>query len=521
MLQVKYACAEFMLMVLKSERSTGEALRIRRSSELYSLTDIQHEADRVIASSFASVARSVAFLESSFEEVLSLLQSDYILEPNENVFFEAAVAWIRRDPEAREQHLDQIMSCVRFPLIESHLILNSIQKDPLIQKSTVCYDYIEDAKRYQLLPLLQSTLQTERTRPRSTSRDTVIYCFSSSGQFKCYIPRYDKWYSLASPFFIDSSGMSIAEQDLKVPSTGKHSLLVVSGLVYLCTHSLRHDGVEGDHFDLVQIQSFCLETNSWKECSLPSKLDHPTFAMECNNTLYTCSRNAVERYHPDMDSWEVASVSRLSVCQFAVSDENKIFLYAMEDGICQEISMDRPSLVNTRQVMSPNRFVTETVGATKLPNHEVLLSQRTMSGISRKIFSVKSNLWRDGNIYYGHSPMQPRPGQHYPVCFDTSEPWEILCDRNDQVLYVLSTKSGLTNVPQIRREMSGQKVSTPAAIPATKRKTDAVLPFYRVDMADKSWTRLSSLPEFMASSVSLQMCISDGQSSMGNANIII
>ena len=81
--QVKYACAEFMLLVLKSERSTDEALRIRRCAELYSLTDLQHEADRVIASAFASVARSTAFLESSLDEVLSLLRSDYILEPNE------------------------------------------------------------------------------------------------------------------------------------------------------------------------------------------------------------------------------------------------------------------------------------------------------------------------------------------------------------------------------------------------------------------------------------------------------
>lgn len=254
MFQVKYACAEFMLMVLKSERSTGEALRIRRSAELYSLTDIQHEADRVIASSFASVARSDAFIESSFEEVLSLLQSDYILEPNEYIFFEASVAWIRRDPECRELHLDQIMSCVRFPLIESHLILNSIQKDSLIQKSSLCNEYIEDAKRYQLLPLLQSTLQTERTKPRCTSRDTVIYCLSSSGHFKCYVPRYDKWYSLESAFFLDSFVGSIAEQDLKSQYVVKHSLVTVSGLVYLCTHSSR-PGIEGNHFELVQIQS--------------------------------------------------------------------------------------------------------------------------------------------------------------------------------------------------------------------------------------------------------------------------
>jgi len=81
-----------------------------------------------------------------------------------------------------------------------------------------------------------------------------------------------------------------------------------------------------------------------------TQVDVPTFVMECNNTLYACSRNAVERYHADIDSWEVVSVSHLSPCQFAVSDDNKIFLYAMEEGISQELSMDRPTMVNTRQV---------------------------------------------------------------------------------------------------------------------------------------------------------------------------
>jgi kelch repeat and BTB domain-containing protein 3 len=262
---VKYACAEFMLLVLKSERSTDEALRIRRSAELYSLTDLQHEADRVIASSFASVARSTAFLESNLEEILSLLRSDYILEPNEYVFYYAAIAWIKHDLESRQRHLDVVMPCVRFPLIESHLLLNIVQKEPLVIKSELCQEFIEEAKRYQLLVRAQSTMQTERTRPRCTSRDTVVYCLSSAGHFKCYVPRYDRWYSLGASYLPDDS-----DHDATRP-TMKHSLIVVSGVVYLCSRASRHPEDLG-HLEVVQIQCFSLETNAWKLCSLPSKV---------------------------------------------------------------------------------------------------------------------------------------------------------------------------------------------------------------------------------------------------------
>ena len=290
----------------------------------------------------------------------------------------------------------------------------------------------------------------------------------------------------------------------------EQNLITVGGIVYACTQATRPEEVGS--FEMVRLQQYSMEKNEWTDCNLPSKVGVPTFLIECNNTLYACSRNAVERYHQEQNSWEVISISRLSPCQFAVSDENRIVLYTLEDGISQEMNMDRPTMVTTRQVMSPNRFVTEVVGACKLPNHEVFLSLRTISGINRKIFNVKTNMWRDAHIYHhpSRAPMQPRSGDHYPPCFDFSELWQCLCDRTNNILYFLSTKSGMVSLPNDK-----------SSSPASPSKLDGVLPFYRVDLnkSAKTWTRLASLPEYLGCS-SLQMCICDGQSSMGSASVL-
>ena len=443
--EVKCACAEFMLMVLNSDIAATEALTIRRSAELYSLTDLEHEADRVITLMFAKVAVSAAFCDLPYHELLSLFQSDYIQEGNEFIFWQAAVAWIKHNQEERSHVIDELMTCVRFPLILPEILLSTIAEDPLMSKSDRCKELIEEAMKYQLLPSSQSILQTCRSKPRCTTRNTVIYCLSVAN-FKCYIPEYNRWYSLASPPG-KRDITTVHRHSTTTPNNhcSQCYLVTVAGLVYACTQATRLEEV--GNFQLIRMQQYSLNENIWKECSLPVKVSIPTFLIECNAELYACSRNAVERYVPDKNTWEVVSISRLSPCQFAVSDENRILLFSLEEGICQEMCMDRPNLIATRQVMSPNRFISEVISATKLPNHDVFLSLRTLSGISRKIFNVKSNLWRDAGIFHGTSCIQPRPGQHFPHWMNPSEPWITLGDRNSNTLYILATKSGMCDIP--------------------------------------------------------------------------
>jgi len=135
-------------------------------------------------------------------------------------------------------------------------------------KSKQCLELIEESKRYQLLTHSQSSMQTDRTRPRCTIRDTVIYCLSSTGHFKCYIPRYDRWYSLAASNFRDD----LSPLDASTAPGMKHSLIVVSGCVFLCSRASRHTEETAGLMEVVQIQCFSLETNMWKSCSLPSKV---------------------------------------------------------------------------------------------------------------------------------------------------------------------------------------------------------------------------------------------------------
>ena len=139
---------------------------------------------------------------------------------------------------------------------------------------------------------------------------------------------------------------------------------------------------------------------------------------------------------------------------------------------------------------------------TKLPNSEVFLQLRTITGISRKVFNIRTNLWRDCSISHGLAPLQPHAGVHYPLCVDPSDPWGVVCDKSLNALYVLALKSGMADIPARKHD--------PCVC------VDGRLPFYRLDMASREWKRLANLPECLASQ-DVQMCVVDGDDSMATS----
>ena len=224
----KEFCAEFMSMVLKSNSAPAEALKIRRSAELYSLSDLVYESDRLIGSRFHDVVSSEAFYSLSLEEIRRLLGNEDVEEGDESNFWYAAVAWLRYDLHNRFQHVDTVMKNIRFPLIDPQTLITKIQADELIIKSPMCESLVEEAMKYQLLRSSQSKLQSSRTKPRCTEDKTIIYCLAGEERFMCYVVHHNRWYSLLAPQ-LNSSNMDV---DGVFQEQLKFSIVCVNAKVY-------------------------------------------------------------------------------------------------------------------------------------------------------------------------------------------------------------------------------------------------------------------------------------------------
>ncbi len=259
------------------------------------------------------------------------------------------------------------------------------------------------------------------------------------------------------------------------------------------------------HFQVKSLHRYELCQNAWHDCCLPNYVDYTTL-IECSNHLYACSREAIEEYVPETNIWEMVSSAKMGPYQFAVSDENCLYFYNLVEGLSMVMRVDRHFEVKRQEIHTPTRYVADVLGVTKLPHHEVLISLRNLTGMSRKIFNMKTNMWKDFNLYHGLAHIQPKAGVQYPQCLDIADLWKMLCDRNCNTIYVLGTKSGMSDIPgngkQNRNEIRG---------------LDGVLPFYQVNLEGQVWKRLAVLPESL-NVTSIKLCISDGLSSMATCS---
>ena len=427
------------------------------------------------------VMRTPAFLELSCDDVISLLRRDDIVQASEFVFWEAAVKWLEHDRDVRSVFTPAVMGVVRFPLIDPEYILGPVLQHPLKTRCADCMRWVQDAMKYQLLPAAQSDNQTAQTKPRCTRRQALVYSLGGRRQFKCYVPDHNRWYSLAAPTrcHVTSGG------------SGMLRLLAVAGDVYVAVESSPAEEV--GHLVLLSLERYDIDANEWGACALPDRLEPPVTLIGCAGRLYACARCGVERYDSACDTWRRVVSYKATPYQFAVSDGAAIHLYNLEDGTLQTVDVDTASLT-MRQIMTPNRFTTDVTGVTKLSGHEVLLSLRTVGGVSRKILDIKSNLWRDANLC--HDFGNPRQCQGHKTSVDTAN-WKIVCDRNSTTLFLLATQVSLAGIPP--GGVNGD------LLPGASHDS---LSFLKVDLISRQWRRLASLPDTMAVG-GLHMCISD------------
>lgn len=506
----KQICTGFMMEVLEADRAlcTKEVLFIKRSASMYCLPMLDLQCERIISANFQSVVESNAFICLSLDEIISLLGSDAIELQEEELFFEAAVRWISHDPSERKQYMDRLMHTIRFPLIQPCILINDIQP---MMTSSACQALLQHAFHYQLQPLMQSLMQSPQTKPRygKCANKTAIYCLSGIGhQFMCFLPNFNCWYSLrALPSVLEYTD----DQDLHI------RLLSISQVVYACVVAKNPEQV--GHSIMRAMYKYDLCNNEWQTCSLPSGSVHQCFLLECNFVLYACSRDGIQSYDSKHDTWQIVHSLELGPCQFAVSDSDteELHFFNLESGVLQSVSVNsRTKPTMQTQVLTPSRFPAEIHDVTKLCAHDVLLTMRTVTGLSRKIFNVRSHTWRDTNLSYGSTSGYPRGGVNHPLCIDNNDHWAVVCDRGANALYVLGMKSGLSDIPT-RRRMKQREVPTQGKM--AESALDARLPFYKVDLILHTWSRLASVPEALAAN-SLQLCINDGRSSMATGLLI-
>ena len=179
---------------------------------MYSCVDLENVSKRFIYQHFLEVVRTEEFFLLPEQDVVSLLKSDQLQVEQEEEVYEAAMSWLKYDLRNRAHCCCNVLSKIRFALLDKEFLLSNVYKSELINKCTKCKDRVANALRIrndnQALALIGS-----RSQPQS------IYVIGGRNSVDCQLSsceRYDaardRWIPQVS--YPLTSGQSLLTFDL-------------------------------------------------------------------------------------------------------------------------------------------------------------------------------------------------------------------------------------------------------------------------------------------------------------------
>ena len=222
--RVRDACAEFLMTRL----SPSNVIGVKSFAETLTCCSLVKACQKYIQKFFPALIHNSEFLGLSVTELSDILSQDQLHVSSESVVFEAVLIWVKHDETDRKEHLPELLSLVRLPLLTPHYLSDEVASEELIRTSLKCRDLIDEARDYHLMPERRILMQRFKTKPRRCKDlDGVIYAVggqtksgNSLSTVEVYDPILSRWQ--------DAEAMSMLRSRVGV-AVMKNNLYAIGG----------------------------------------------------------------------------------------------------------------------------------------------------------------------------------------------------------------------------------------------------------------------------------------------------
>ena len=185
-------CNEHLLAIMQS--NVEACIDVHGLAKYDVVKDLRQKSWKVITRNFDRVVTSKPFLEWSEDELLQYLQEDDLNVENENPVFEAVVAWVKHDEEARKSSFSRLAGSLRLAHCSPAFLKEVVAKEPLMES---CHKL--------LLDVLLGETPPEATQARSgkgkhyaatahTPTDTIVILGGTADNgTKCWVLKNGEW----------------------------------------------------------------------------------------------------------------------------------------------------------------------------------------------------------------------------------------------------------------------------------------------------------------------------------------
>lgn len=140
---------------LKNQLHPSNCLGIGDFADHHGFTELKAAALCFAEKHFLEVIKCDEFLSAPFEQVSSILKSDFLDVASEKEVFDAIVQWISHDEFPRKKHLTEFLKDVRLPLLPPKILGKfSYCKTSTYTPIRYTFRYLKNNLKYIYLGLL-------------------------------------------------------------------------------------------------------------------------------------------------------------------------------------------------------------------------------------------------------------------------------------------------------------------------------------------------------------------------------
>ncbi|XP_076095876.1 kelch repeat and BTB domain-containing protein 8-like [Mytilus galloprovincialis] len=331
LLSLRTGCAEFMMNHITVVNCIG----VYFFAKAHECEILALKAKEIINNQFSVLCKQQEFLSLPADKLVEIVSDDDINVTVEETVFEACLEWVMTEKEKRQNHLMEIMNCVRFANITSYYFCDKIDPNTLLRSCESLRKTLDIVRYYHMLRNRQQEMDLN-LMPRQGmlyERGVMIianpYTEDSLKKFnsmELLLPKTGEVISICKlPQSLYTPGCAI---------TGENQVYLAGGAIRKINYrgSITTEGVSNNFYMFDQLECAWQTKAKMNMCRSQFSLtvvDGYMFAIGGQDGTEILS--SVERYDPHSNAWMlVAPLPKALRFMTALSYRGRLYVFGGE-----------------------------------------------------------------------------------------------------------------------------------------------------------------------------------------------
>lgn len=198
-------CEDFLYPHITSEN----CLKIWKLASFHDCHNLSNHAIKIVAANYQEIRKTSDFVELEGKELASIMKEDNLQIESEDRLCDTVFQWLEHDLEKRKKFCGNLFENIRLSFLNPEYLLTIEDRHDFLKDDLETMKYINEAKKYHLLPARQQDICNKQTRYRLSSgtEEVVVLlggCESTtppyirSLQVICYSFQSKEWFELSA-----------------------------------------------------------------------------------------------------------------------------------------------------------------------------------------------------------------------------------------------------------------------------------------------------------------------------------